>query len=246
MSAEESSLSAPFLDDAPHEQLVNLQNTAISYYPKGELIGMVMDLLVRGRTKGKASLDDIMRDMYEEFYLKSPNMTYYLRGRGYTTEDLEQVASRRAGFDLSDFFKRHIRSVEVLPYEEAFAHVGLRLVKTQSEEPFDAGLSIEFESPREAKIENVRNNTPAEDAGLQANDEIVSLAGKAVTRDTWRQTLARFKPGDSVPITVKRDRRTIKASIVLGQPERFDYRIEEKPDATVDQKQLRVAWLSGK
>ena len=53
MSAEESSLSAPFIDDAPHAQATNLQNTSISYYPKGELIGMVMDLLVRGRTKGK-------------------------------------------------------------------------------------------------------------------------------------------------------------------------------------------------
>ena len=98
MSAEESSLSAPFIDGAPHAQLTNLQNTAISYYPKGELIGMVMDLLVRGRTKGKASLDDVMRDMYEEFYLKSPNNSYYLRGRGYQTEDLERVASRRVGF----------------------------------------------------------------------------------------------------------------------------------------------------
>jgi predicted metalloprotease with PDZ domain len=246
MSAEESSLSAPFLDDAPHAQLTNLRNTAISYYPKGELIGMVMDLLVRGRTKGKASLDDIMRDMYEEFYLKSPNSSYYLRGRGYQTEDLERVASHRAGFDLSDFFKRHIRDVEVLPYEEAFAYAGLRLVKTQSEEPYDAGVSLQFDDPRAVRIENVRNNSPAEDAGLQANDQIVLLGGKAVTRDSWRRTLARFKPGDSVPVTVKRDRRTIKANIVLGQPERFDYRIEEKTEATTEQKQLRAAWLTGK
>ena len=246
MSAEESSLSAPFLDDAPHAQLTNLRNTAISYYPKGELIGMVMDLLVRGRTKGKTSLDDIMRDMYEEFYLKSPNSSYYLRGRGYQTDDLERVASRRAGFDLSDFFKRHIRDVEVLPYEEAFAYVGLRLVKTQSEEPYDAGVSLQFDDPREVRIENVRNNSPAEDAGLQANDQIVLLNGQAVTRDSWRRTLARFKQGDSVPVTVKRDRRTIKANIVLGQPERFDYRIEEKTDATPEQKQLRAAWLTGK
>ena len=246
MSAEESSLSAPFLDDAPHAQLTNLRNTAISYYPKGELIGMVMDLLVRGRTKGKTSLDDIMRDMYEEFYLKSPNSSYYLRGRGYQTDDLERVASRRAGFDLSDFFKRHIRDVEVLPYEEAFAYVGLRLVKTQSEEPYDAGVSLQFDDPREVRIENVRNNSPAEDAGLQANDQIVLLNGQAVTRDSWRRTLARFKQGDSVPVTVKRDRRTIKANIVLGQPERFDYRIEEKTDATAEQKQLRAAWLTGK
>jgi predicted metalloprotease with PDZ domain len=245
MSAEESSLSAPFLDDAPHAQMINLENTSISYYPKGELIGMVMDLLVRGRTKGKASLDDIMRDMYEEFYLKSPNSSYYLRGRGYQTEDLERVASRRAGFDLSDYFKRHIRDVQVLPYDEAFAYVGLRLVKTQSEEPYDAGLSLEFENPREATIENVRNNSPAEDGGLQMGDVIVSLGGKDVTRE-WRRTLARYKRGDSVPVTVKRDRRTIKATIVLGQPERFDYKIEERTDATAEQKALRAAWLSGR
>jgi len=246
MNAEESSLSAPFIDDAPHAQLTNLQNTSISYYPKGELIGMVMDLLVRGRTKGKASLDDVMRDMYEEFYLKSPNDTYYLRGRGYQTEDLERIVSRRSGFDFGDFFKRHVRDVEVLPYDEAFGYAGLRLVKTQAKEPFDAGLSIQFDDSGEGFIQNVRNNSPAEDAGLQNNDEIVSLGGKAVTKDSWLKTLARFKPGDSVPVTVRRDRRTIKANIVLGQPERFDYKIEERPDATAEQKALRSAWLSGR
>src|ERR1051325_2549091 len=238
MSAVESSLSAPFLDGVRHVQSTNLHNTSISYYPKGELIGMVMDLLVRGRTKGKASLDDVMRAMYEEFYLKSSNSSYYLRGRGYQTEDLERVASRRTGVDFSDFFKRYVRDVEMLPYEEAFAYVGLRLVKTQAKEPFDAGLSIQG-----TVIENVRNNSPAEDAGLQAGDQILSLAGKDVTKD-WLKTLARFKTDDSVPITVKRDRQTIKTKIVLGQPERFDYRIEEKTDATAEQKALRAAWLN--
>ena len=242
MSAEESSLSAPFIDGSPRAQTTNLENTAISYYPKGELIGMVMDLLIRGRTKGKSSLDDVMRAMYEEFYLNSPNSSYYLRGRGYQTEDLERVASRRSGVDFSDFFKRYVRDVEVLPYDEAFAYVGLRLVKTTSKEPFNAGLSMEFE--RGPIIENVRNNSPAEDAGLQVGDRIVSLAGKEVTSD-WLKMLARYKTGDSVPITVKRDRQTIKANIVLGQPDRFDYAIQEKADATAEQQALRAAWLKG-
>jgi len=246
MSAEESSLSAPFLDRASHAQSTNLQNTTISYYPKGELIGMVMDLLLRGRTKGKVSLDDVMRDMYEEFYVKSSNDSYYLRGRGYQTEDLERVASRRAGFDLSDFFKRHVRDVEVLPYDEAFAYAGLRLVKTQAKEPFTAGMSIEFEGAGSGVIENVLNNSPAEDAGLQTGDQIVSLGGKEVTQDSWRKTLARFKPGDSVPVTVKRGRRTIKTNIVLSQPDRFEYRIEERANATAEQKTLRATWLNGK
>ena len=243
MSAEESSMSAPFLDDAPHAQLTNLQNTSISYYPKGELIGMVMDLLVRGRTKGRSSLDDVMRRMYEEFYLKSSNSSYYLRGRGYETEDLERMVSQVSGTDFTDFFKRHVRSVEVLPYEEAFNYAGLRLVKMQAKEPFDAGLSLEFED-RVAMIENVRNGSPAEDAGLQAGDEIVSLAGGGVTK-AWLKTLARYKAGDAVPISVKRGRRTIKTNIVLREPERFDYRIEEDLRATPDQKALRNAWLRG-
>jgi len=244
MSAEESSLSAPFIDRAEHAQATNLHNTSISYYPKGELIGMVMDLLLRGRTKGKTSLDDIMREMYQEFYVKSSNSSYYLRGRGYKTEDLERIVARRSGVDFSDFFKRYIRDVEMLPYEEAFAYAGLRLVKTQAKEPFDAGLSIQFEE-RKPIIQNVRNNSPAEDAGLQSGDQIVSLGGKDVTNDSWLKTLARFKIGASVPVTVKRDRRTIKANIVLGQPERFEYTIEESASATAEQKTLRAAWLSG-
>ena len=244
MSAEESSLSAPFLDGAQHAQATNLQNTAISYYPKGELIAMVLDLLVRGRSQGKASLDDVMRDMYEEFYVKSPNSSYYLRGRGYQPEDLERVVSKRAGSDFSDFFKRYVRDVETLPYDEAFGHVGLRLVRTPSKEPFDAGLSINFED-KKAVVSVVLNNSPAEDAGLQSKDQIISLGGKAIASD-WRKTLAGFKSGDSVPVTVKRDRQTITTNLVLREPDRFDYKIEERPDATAEQKALRAAWLNSK
>src|SRR5215470_3642648 len=109
MNAEQSSLSAPFTDDAPHSQTTNLENTSISYYPKGELIGLVMDLLIRGRTNGKSSLDGAMRRMYEEFYLNGPNASYYLRGRGYQTEDLERVVTELAGAEFHDFFKRYVR-----------------------------------------------------------------------------------------------------------------------------------------
>src|SRR5687768_11943658 len=167
MSAEESSLSAPFIDDAPHAQLTNLANTSISYYPKGELIGMVLDLVVRGRTKGKSSLDDIMRSLYEEFYLKSSNNSYYLRGRGYTTEDVQRVASHVAGFDLTDFFQRYIRSTEILPYDEALGYVGLKLMRNQMRYPYSAGITLDFDEEAGMRILTVRNNTPAEDAGLQ-------------------------------------------------------------------------------
>jgi len=245
MSAENASLSAPFIDDAPHAQQTNLANSSISYYPKGELIGMVLDLIIRGRTDGKASLDDVMRRMYDEFYLKSPNATYYLRGRGYVPEDLQRVASEVAGYDFTDFFARYVRDVEVLPYDEAFGYLGLRVIREQARQPYNAGIGIELEVPGEATIASVRPNSPGEEAGLQEGDEIKLLGGKNVTGANWLVSLGRYKQGDRVPITVKRDRRTIRTNLVLGAPERFEYRIEEMKDATPHQKALRDAWLNG-
>jgi predicted metalloprotease with PDZ domain len=243
MSAEESSLSAPFIDDAPHAQKTNLQNTAISYYPIGELIAMVLDLLVRGRTGGKQSLDDVMRAMYEEFYLKSTTNSYYLRGRGYQPEDLQRILSKVSGIDFEEFFNRYVRNTETLPYDEAFGYVGLRVTKTVLKEPFNGGLAVQFDDPRHPIIDNVRNDSPAERAGLQSGDEIVEVGGKSISNTSWLATLARYKTGQSIPITVKRHRRTIKANMVLGEPERFEFKIEEKADATAEQRGLRAEWL---
>jgi predicted metalloprotease with PDZ domain len=245
MSAEDSSLSAPFLDDAPHAQQTNLDNTSISYYPKGELVGLVLDLLIRGRTNGRASLDDVMRRMYDEFYLKSPNASYYLRGRGYTSEDFERVVTEVGGSDLHSFFGPYVRGVTVLPYDEAFAFVGLALVREQSRQPFNLGIGLDFQEREGLTIDVVRANSPAEDAGLQAGDEIISLGKKSISRENFLVSLARFKQGERVPITVKRDRQTIQATLVVDAPERFDYRIEERRDATPQQKALRAAWLKG-
>lgn len=245
MSAEESSLSAPFLDDAPHAQRTNLENTSVSYYPKGELIGLVLDLMIRGKTNGKASLDDVMRRMYDEFYLESPNSSYYLRGRGYTTEDFERVASEVGGLDLGGFFGLYVRGVAMLPYDEAFGFVGLSLIREQARQPFNAGMAIDWQDKGSLMIGSVRPDSPAENAGLQAGDEIVSLGKKSIARENFLVSLARFKQGDRVPVTFKRERRTIQTTLVLGAPERFEYRLEEKKDVTPQQKALRSAWLKG-
>ncbi|HEX8922756.1 MAG TPA: PDZ domain-containing protein [Pyrinomonadaceae bacterium] len=243
MSAEEASIAAAFLDGEGHEQRTNLANTAISYYPKGATLGLVLDLLIRRETRGRASLDDVLRRMYEEFYLKSPKATYYLRGRGYTSEDFERAASAVAGTDLSEFFRRYVRGVEVPPYDEALAGVGLRLTRAPSARlPYTAGISLNETS---MKLVNVRNGSAAEDAGLKQGDVLLSIGDKKVTGETWLEVLNRHKPNRPIPITVRRDRRTINATITLGGPDQYDYRVEEKPDASPETRALRAAWLKG-
>jgi len=245
MSAEESSLSAPFIDDAPHAQQTNLANTSISYYPKGEILGVVLDLLLRGKTSGKASLDEVMRRMYEEFYLKSANATYYLRGRGYKNEDFEHMVSEVAGADMSDFFKRYVRGVESPPYEEAFAQVGLRFLR-EPQQPVSVGVSADKSDPNNFKVARVRPGSPASDAGLEAGDTINSFGGIRLTPTNLLKVLGRYKPGDRVTLTLQRGRRAMQITITLGPPQVMSYRIEEMTNAPVQAKALRAAWLNGK
>jgi len=242
MSAEESSLSAPFIDDAPNSQQTNLANTSISYYPKGEILGLVLDLLIRGKTSGKASLDDVMRRMYDEFYLKSPNATYYLRGRGYQNEDFEKMVSTVAGTDMSDFFKRYVRGVESPPYEEAFAQAGLRFLH-EPQAPVWVGISADENVSDNFKVAAVRTGSPAADAGLETGDIINSFGGIRLTPSNLLKTVGRYKPGDRVAVTVQRGRRAMQMSIVLGPPQVSTYRIEEMTNATAAAKALRAAWL---
>ncbi len=242
MSAEDSSISAAFIDGAVHAQRTNLANTSFSYYNKGETIGLVLDLLIRGKTKGRASLDDVMRRMYDEFYLKSPNATYYLRGRGYTSEDFERVTSEVAGSDMSDFFRRYVRSVETLPYDEAFAYVGLRLMREPDGEPLTAGITAGGATP--LLVKSVQPGSAAASAGVLPEDEIVSIDGKAVTHQTWLATIGRHKPGNQVLITLRREGKTVKASLIL-EAESFRYRIVDAKDATPEMRALRAAWVKG-
>ena len=120
-----------------------------------------------------------------------------------------------------------------------------RLVERRIEVQIPPPQLLIDDGPQFVHVQAVRNNSPAEDAGLQADDTIVSIGGDSASRDTWQATLNRYRPGDRVPLIVKRDRQTIQTKLVLAAPESFAYRIEEKKDATAEEKQLRAAWLKG-
>jgi len=244
MSAEASSMAASFIDAALHRQRTNLPNTSLSYYLKGELIALNLDLIIREKTAGRYSLDDVMRKAYEQFYLNSPNATYYLKGRGYTIEDFAGVVSEVAGTDLADFFAKYVRGTETLPYDEALGGVGLRLVKSPANQPYTAGIVLDPEDRQGMRLGALRTGSPAERGGLQQGDVLMEIGGISVARENWRSILNRFKQGDRVPISVRRLRQTLDLSIQLDTPEAFVYRIDEERGASAQSKALRAAWLN--
>ena len=245
MSAEASSMAAPFIDRASYHDRTNLENSSLSYYLKGELIALNLDLLIRGWTKGQRSLDDVMRRAYDEFYLKSPNASYYLKGRGYTVEDFKRIVSQVAGMDMTGWFEKYVRGVETLPYDESLAFLGLRLVKTAPSEPYTAGIRIDREDRQALRLGTLRPGSPAENSGLQQGDILVSIGGTTVSRDNWRNVLNRYKEGDRIPVTVRRFGQILQLTIQLGPPEVYEYRIEEMPTAPAEARKLRAQWLEG-
>jgi predicted metalloprotease with PDZ domain len=246
MSAEASSMAAPFIDSAIQRQRTNLPNTSLSYYLKGELIALNLDLLIRGWTGGQRSLDDVMRRAYDEFYLKSPKDSYYLKGRGYSIEDFTRVTSEVAGRNMTDWFEKYVRGLDALPYDEALSAVGLRLVKSPASQPYTAGIVVDRDDRQSLRLGALRNDSPAERGGLQQGDVLLSIGGTSVSRENWMSVLNRYKQGDRISVTVRRFRRTVELSIELGTPDLFDYRIEEMPNASAQMKVLRTAWLGVK
>jgi predicted metalloprotease with PDZ domain len=178
--------------------------------------------------------------------LKSPNATYYLRGRGYRSEDFERVVSDVAGADMSEFFKLYVRGVETPPYDEAFAQVGLRLSR-RARSPVSVGVNADESDTTNFRLGQVRPNSPAAEAGWEVGDKILTVGSARVTSITnFLKIIGRYKPGDRVNVAVQRGARIIQTTIVMGAPQLMDYRIEEMPNAPGEAKALRAAWLSGK
>jgi predicted metalloprotease with PDZ domain len=238
MSAVESSLSAPFIDGSESIQKTNLSNTSVSYYFKGEVIALVLDSLIRKQTSGRASLDDVMRQMYDEFYIKSPNDSYYLRGKGYEVEDVERIASRVAGTDLHDFFIRYVWGVERLPYEEALAGIGVAVSREQPKHP---SLGVYSES---GKVRTVVSGSPAAEAGISQGDELLEIGGAKLGGQEISSIMAKYKTGDSIPVTLKRDRQTIKSTVKLFGSNNANYKLEPAKDSS-GVAGLRNGWLAG-
>jgi len=130
-SARMASFSAPFWDGAPPVQPTNFRNTFFDYYTKGAGIALYLDLFIRNRTGNAKSLDDAFNNLKARSW-SAPKASYYLEGRGYTEDDVEQAVSAAAGVNMHDWFERHVGGTEDMDYDEALGWAGFKLVRADS------------------------------------------------------------------------------------------------------------------
>jgi len=168
-------------------------NSTISYYNKGLLIGLLLDLKIIDATQGQANLDDVMRDLYQSFAVKQ---------KGYTSDDVRKSCEKISGLKLSGFFQDYVDGVEPLPYAETFDLAGIKIDST-SEKSAYLGVDLKRTAGKTI-IYNVVEDSPAWDAGLNANDELVAIDGFRVESATPRYFNEKI-PCDRIVCTLSRN-----------------------------------------
>jgi predicted metalloprotease with PDZ domain len=231
-SAEESSLNAWLEGDAYYRR----PERSISYYNKGELLGVMLDLAVREASHGQASLREVFQWM---------NQNYAKKGLFFPdSEGVREAAEAVSHADLRWFFVKYVAGTDEIPWNDFFRSVGLRLVESKSTAP-DAGFvaSRNFDGPMTVSAVTAGSN--AQRAGLQTGDAIIEINGKSVGQES-SQELARVSPGDTITLRV-RGRRTGDRELKwnVGSRDEVSYEITELERITPEQHARRAAWLTG-
>jgi predicted metalloprotease with PDZ domain len=199
----------------------------ISYYTQGQNLGALLDLSIRHDTGGKASLDDVMRALYTEFYR---------RGKGFSMEDLIGVINRLTRQDYHDFYRRYVWGVEVPPYDTIYGYAGYRVEKTKRIGPV-FGFGSRFKSGG-LHINSIEPNSPAAEAGLLVGDIITKINGQELLNVRTHELA-----GTTAKLSVLREGQEKEIPIKVGTREEAAYHLAALPQPTADQLKMREGWL---
>jgi predicted metalloprotease with PDZ domain len=229
-SAEESSLET-WYDKYP---FYGQPERSISYYNKGELLGILIDLAVRDATGNKKSLRDVfhwLNDNYAKQHKFFPDST-----------GVEQAAEAVCSCALKQFFTDYVSGTVPLDYDKYFRSVGLRVNKTTTTVP-DPGFRIAraFGQPtgQPAPVSEVDANSPAAQAGLKAGDVIQQVNGKPLAGPLQQFGL---QVGDEVRLTLASGRDVVFK--LAGKPQ-DNYALADTDNVSAEQRTRRAAWVRG-
>jgi len=231
-SAEESSLDAWLEGDAYYRR----PERSISYYNKGELLGVALDLAVREASHGQASLREVfqwMNQNYAKKHLFFPD-----------SDGVRQAAEAVSHADLGWFFTKYVAGTEEIPWSDFFRGVGLRLSQSTTSVA-DAGFSASRNFDAPMTVTAVTEGGGAEIAGLQAGDVILEIDGKTAGQES-SETTARLSPGDAIALKIRGRRggeRDLKWKV--GSRQETFYELKDLENVNAEQRARRAAWLKG-
>lgn len=212
----------------------NSVNTTISYYNKGAIVAMMLDIEIINDTKTQHSLDDVMRYMY--------NTYYKLKSRGYTDLEFKQGLEKFAGKSLDSFYENYIYGLTPLAYNQYLGYAGYTTTdELAAGNGPSLGISIGYSNGKKIVATVLRGSAAWVD-GINVNDELIAIDGNPIT--DFATILNGKKPGDKITVTVNRDGLPLTLPVTLLKDNRVKYKIEALPNATPAQLEVRKKWLN--
>lgn len=225
----------------------NAPNSIVSYYTKGALVALALDLRLRTET-ADVTLDGVMRECWR---------LYGESGRGMPERGLEAVAAKMSGLPLESFFERYVRGTDDPPLADLLARVGVRFHLRVAESGEDKGgkpadgkrrprpwLGAKLAQNGQALgLESVLAGGPLERAGVAAGDELVALDGLRVTAGSLAELLGRYQPGNRVRLEVFRRDELASFEVELAEPPADTCYLVIDDKAAEEAQALRRAWL---
>ena len=210
----------------------NTHNTQVSYYVKGSIVALMLNLSILKQTAGEKSLDDVMRLLYRR-YITNPES-------GYTEQEFREITEQVMDADLSQFYDDFIYGTSPLNLDTLLFEAGLKLTKIEKDES-DLGWNLEMRS-NNYFIQKVEENGCAAQSGLQANDEILAINGFRMN-EQWNNFIAYNSKGDPLEVIVARAGIIKKMELNLIGNRKTEYVIREIENPTAQQLKIKNAWL---
>ena len=230
-SVEQSSLDA-WLEKYPY---YGLPDRSISYYEKGDLLGVLLDLHIREVTHDRASIQTLFRWM---------NQHYAKQGKFFPdSAGVQDAAEKITHANLHSFFADYVAGTREIPWNDFFAYVGLQL-QSREEVIVERGFAATQKFDQPPIVVRVQPGSAAERAGLANDDIILQVNGTPAGRD-FQKDIDAVGVGGLLRLTVSRNGTQKELQFVLGERRQTVFQFEDVPGITPEQKEHRHKWLFG-
>ncbi|MDO4683916.1 MAG: PDZ domain-containing protein [Lautropia sp.] len=200
-----------------YRQDENSTNSISSYYVKGGLVALCLDLTIRAKTRSKHSLDDVMRLMWERY-----GRDFYPAGacgRGIKEDEMPALIKAATGVDLSRQIEAWAYGTAELPLADCLKPFGLRLSQDRGSQPAGAWLGARTAvRDGELTVVSTQRGGPASNAGLSAGDKLIAVDGLRCTEAGLKRLLERRRAGDVIELTGFRRDELFQLTVRLGEP----------------------------
>jgi len=229
-SAEESSLDA-WLEKYDYYRL---PARSISYYNKGNLLGVLLDLQVREATHDAASIRDVFHWM---------NENYARKGQFFPdTDGVRRAAEAVSHADLGWFFQKYVAGTEEIPWDDFFKNVGLHL-SPRATNVADVGFVATRNFDAALVVSAVTPGSAADVAGLAVGDTILEINGQKADRGFAARS--EIRPGDTLRLRVRNSAGERELHWKMGSRQEIELELTDLDKVTPEQRARREAWLKG-